>query len=240
MLTDIKDIFYESYVSSGQARYSGFYDLKSGKAIYFKYLINKWLPSDRSVSIADVACGYGLFLKLLKEKNYTNISGCELSFEQYSIAKKHGVEEIENIGLYEYLDKVSTKDVFVFLDIIEHFDKVAAFSILETAYKKTKTNGYLILHLPNAEGVFGNKIRYADITHEMSYTKESIIQLLNIIGYVNIEVFEDKPIIHNIKSFGRRVLWSLFTLPYRLLLLAEMGSFRSPLSACILVIARKK
>ncbi len=238
-MENIKDVFYQNYVSSGQAGYNGLYNLKSGKAFYFKYIIDKHIPSDREVRIVDIACGYGLFLKLLKQKKYNNIFGCELSVEQYSLAKKNGVEEIENIGLQEYLEKITKKDVFVFLDIIEHFDRLEAFRILATAFEKTEINGILILHLPNAEGIFGGKIRYADITHEMSYTKESISQLLNIIGYKNIKVYEDKPIVHNLKSLVRRIFWDLLTFPYRLLAMSETGSFKNPLSACFLVIAKK-
>lgn len=100
--------------------------------------------------------------------------------------------------------------------------------------------GRLIVHVPNAQGIFGMRVRYGDLTHERAFSPKSIKQLLRTAGFSNIQVFEDKPIVHGFASLCRRLLWTALTLVPRLLLLTESPSAESlALSQNILVTAVK-
>jgi hypothetical protein len=99
--------------------------------------------------------------------------------------------------------------------------------------------GKFVFHVPNAEGIFGTRIRYSDITHEQSFTLTSAIQLLRAVGFCNISGHEDKPIPHGVKRAVRRLIWEIGTIPFRLLLLAENGTGGAILSQNMLVVAYK-
>jgi hypothetical protein len=99
-----------------------------------------------------------------------------------------------------------------------------------------REGGKLVIHTANAEGIFGNKIRYADITHEQAFTQNTLSQLGIYTGYRNIECYEDKPQIYSITSAIRRVLWQVLTLKYRLVHAAECGTFKVILSQNFLTI----
>jgi hypothetical protein len=125
------------------------------------------------------------------------------------------------------------------MDILEHLTKQELFECLDMVSQSLNTNGMVVIHVPNAEGLFGMRIRYGDMTHENCFTQQSIKQLLNVCGFKTIECFEDKPVIHGAKSFVRYILWKVLTFPFRLILLAETGSFNSILSQNMLVVAKK-
>jgi hypothetical protein len=51
------------------------------------------------------------------------------------------------------------------------------------------------------------------------------------------ECFEDKPVVHGVKSLIRRILWELGSAPTRLLSLAETGGSGAILSQNLLFVA---
>jgi len=125
------------------------------------------------------------------------------------------------------------------MDILEHLEKGELLALLDQVYASLRSDGIVIIHVPNAEGLFGMRIRYGDLTHENCFTPRSIEQALNACSFHHVVCFEDKPIIHGAKSLLRRIIWELLTAPPRLLLAAETGSTRSILSQNMLVIAGK-
>ena len=125
------------------------------------------------------------------------------------------------------------------MDVLEHLEKNEMFELLDKAFAKLNDNGALIIHVPNADGVNGMRIRYGDLTHETCFNPSSLTQLLSACGFKNIRFYEDKPIVHGFKSLIRSLLWKLLTAAPRLLLLIETGTSNHILSQNILVVARK-
>jgi hypothetical protein len=99
--------------------------------------------------------------------------------------------------------------------------------------------GVCLAHVPNAEGLHGMRIRYGDFTHESAFTPQSADQIFRTIGFSAVQAYEDKPVMHGIKSICRRVLWDGLTLYPRLVLLAETGSAGAILSQNFLIRATK-
>lgn len=91
--------------------------------------------------------------------------------------------------------------------------------------------------MPNAEGIFGSRIRYGDLTHEQAFTASSIRQMFGALRFGKTECFEDKPVVHGMKSLVRRILWELGSAPARLLSLAETGGSGVILSQNLLFVA---
>lgn len=237
-----KDRFYDGYISSGQssADADGKELFSHRKPVYIN-LINNHFPKDRSSSIIDLGCGHGSFLYFIKKSGYNNCLGIELSKEEVALAHKYGIPEVNHSELQSYLATNQEKyDVILLMDILEHLESQEVINLLDNISARLSPNGRLIMHVPNAEGIFGMRIRYGDFTHENSFTPKSVEQILNITGFENIQVFEDKPPIHGLTSLVRRFLWTLLTFRYRLLLAAETGYLRFILSQSMLVVAYKK
>ncbi|MFB6216852.1 MAG: class I SAM-dependent methyltransferase, partial [Candidatus Aenigmatarchaeota archaeon] len=112
------------------------------------------------------------------------------------------------------------------------------FRILEEVNRVLRGGGKCVIHVPNAQGIFGMRVRYGDLTHERAFTPKSIQQLLRTTGFTNVQVFEDKPVVHGLMSFFRRIVWELTTLIPRLTLLSESpGAESLALSQNMLVTA---
>lgn len=234
-----KQRLYNSYVSTEQAgqNIDRAY-LDKGNYPYLARLIKKHLPGKKDISIADMACGHGRLIYCLKKYGYHNIQGVDISAEQVELAHEFGLMEVKCQSIESFLDgKKDAYDVLLLIDILEHLDKGQLFVLLDLVNNSLGHKGIVVIHVPNAEGIFGGKIRYSDFTHENSFTTQSMTQILTACGFKNIKCLEDKPVVHGLKSLIRFVLWQILTLPYRLLMAAETGVTKCILSQNMLVIA---
>lgn len=234
---------YRSYVSSGQAR-----DSDTSAAEHFRpprahltSIIRRHFPAERSTPIVDVGCGHGSLLYFLRQAGYTNLQGVDTSEEQVALAGRLGVAGVlcgDALGFLRGLGDSSVGVVGLF-DVLEHLTRAEAFELAHEVGRVLAPGGRCIGHVPNAEGIFGMRIRYGDLTHEQAFTKQSVGQMFRSLQYSGVECFEDKPVAHGLKSLVRRVLWDAGTLPFRLLFMAETGASGAILSQNLLFVARK-
>ncbi len=235
---------YGAYVSSGQAGATPVMDDARAtfafKKPYANYLINSFLPGNKSAAILDLGCGYGPYVYHLKEAGYTNVTGVDASAEQVALAHAMGVREVLLADITAFLQQTTdTYDVVLLMDVLEHLTTAESVALLDLVYAKLTDTGKLLIHTPNAEGIFGMSIRYGDLTHETAFTATSMQQLLAIIGFKSVSCHEDRPLVHGAVSLVRRWLWTLLTLRFRLLLMAETGGTRFILSQNMLTIGSK-
>ena len=240
-----KDRLYQSYVSSGQAANTG--DASSpdsffrSRAPYLRQVLSKFIAPDRQLKIVDLGCGPGAFLYFLKLAGYTNISGVDVSPEQIEQAHRLGLTEAKQGQLKSFLNETAPEsvDVVLLFDVLEHLSREELFTTLDEVYRILRTGGRCIVHVPNAEGLYGMRIRYGDLTHELAFTPQALQQLFATVGFGSIQSFEDKPCVHGILSGLRRAVWAAGTLPHRMLLAAETGQTQFILSQNMLAVAKK-
>ena len=115
-------------------------------------------------------------------------------------------------------------DVIVAFDVIEHFTKDELLPFLDQVQRVLRKGGKWIIHVPNAEGPFGSRMRHWDFTHELGFTRTSMIQMLKSSGFSAVSCFEDTPIVHGLKSLVRWILWKMIRGGLRLYLAAETGA----------------
>ena len=239
---DWKKRLYDAYVSSGQATDMGAPEnLFRSRAPSIKALIKQHIPQDRGTRIVDLGCGYGAYLHFLRQAGYEDICGIDVSSEQVELAHRIGVPEVEHDDLNGFLEHApsSSFHVVLLIDVIEHLTRQDLFDTLDEVYRILKPGGRCIAHVPNAEGLYGMRIRYGDLTHELAFAPRSAQQLFTTLSFREVECFEDKPVMHNLKSLVRRIIWDVFTLVPRLLLTAETGETRFVLSQNMLMVAVK-
>jgi len=240
---DWKSRLYDSYVSNKQAGIANDSEksLNSSRSFYIRSLITRHIPINRDSRIVDLGCGYGLFLYELRQAGYQKIGGVDHSGEQVKVAHSLGIRDVEQGDIKEYLIRLPDRsvDVVLIMDVLEHLTREELFVILDEVLRVLDAGGICMAHVPNAEGLFGMRIRYGDLTHEQAYTSKSIRQAFLTVGFSTPRCVEDKPVVHGLMSLTRRALWEIGTIYPRVLLAAETGEFRTILSQNMLVIAQK-
>ncbi len=181
----------------------------TGYLHYFRRLVRKHFPDDRNARILDLGCGYGIFIHALQEAGYGDVRGVDGSLEQVQAAIRLGISGVEHGELREALasEPSNTVDVVICFDVIEHFTKGELLGLVDSVHRILKPGGRWLLHVPNAESPFWGRIRYGDYTHEQAFTRESLRQLLLCSGFSRVSCFEDRPVVHGLKSAVRALLW---------------------------------
>lgn len=238
-----KERLYATYVASGQAYFMG-----SDPEIayrprkhYINQVIAKYLPDNKESNILDLGCGHGAFLYFLAQAGYRNAIGIDTSSEQIDAARQQGIHNVLHGDAFEYLCSLKSEsvDIVMALDLLEHLDKQELLDFTDQIHRVLRTGGICLAHVPNAEGLQGLRIRFGDLTHYLAFTRSSVRQLFQTIGFSGIECFEERPVIHGVASMLRRLIWDFGTLPIRLLFAAETGDAGVILSCNLVVRATK-
>jgi SAM-dependent methyltransferase len=200
-----------------------------------------WLPQRKDASILEVGCGSGRLLHFFKAREYTNITGVDISQEQVQLAKKI-VEAVVQADILEFLENVDkTYNLIIGLDIIEHFQKDEVLRFLDACYKALEPHGRIILQTPNAQSPFGPAVFYGDFTHEICFTPNGLQRVLNLCGFHKVQVRETGPVVHGLASALRYVFWRMTRLGLKLWSLIETGNREdSVFTRTFLISAHKK
>lgn len=197
----------------------------SPRAPYLKRLIRQHLPVDKNVKILDLGCGHGALIHFARLAGYANILGVDGSPEQVLAARRLGIEGVDEGDVVATLAKCPTAslDCIVAFDLIEHFTRDELLGVIDDVKRVLVPGGIWIIHTPNGESPFASRVRYGDVTHELSFTRTSIAQLLYASGFSDVSSYEDTPVPHGLKSVGRWVIWRIIRAVLRLYLAAETG-----------------
>lgn len=191
----------------------------------FAALYRCFLPSQRDADILEVGCGSGSFLYFLRGEGYTRVHGIDVAEEQVALARGLGIQDVEVADAFPYLSAHPTVyDLIVALDVIEHFTKDEVLLFLDRVRHALRPGGSLLLRTPNADSPFHSWIRYADFTHEVTFTPVSMRQVLRATGFADIEVVPLEPYVHGAASAIRWLLWKVIKQGIRLYLLVEQGT----------------
>ncbi|MFN3739295.1 MAG: class I SAM-dependent methyltransferase [Thermodesulfovibrionales bacterium] len=186
-----------------------------------------FIPTSKDSKILDVACGAGHFLYFLIKEGYRNVYGIDISEKQLEIARNMGITSVERADLFEYLPNHPQEyDLIVANDIIEHLKKEEIFNFLDLIWKALKPEGKAIISTCNASSLFGARSRYIDITHEVSFTPESLYEVLMVTGFNDIKIYGEEPVIHDLRSFIRALLWRFTTKILKIYVSIETGTGR--------------
>jgi 2-polyprenyl-3-methyl-5-hydroxy-6-metoxy-1,4-benzoquinol methylase len=192
---------------------------------YLKRLMTQHVPADRNARILDLGCGKGTLLRALQRQGYMNLTGIDASLSQIEAARSRDIGIVKRIDAVSFLrhSRASEFDVIITFDVIEHLTRKELLVLGKELFRVLAPGGRWIVHAPNASGIFGNRVRYADVTHEQAFTPESVRQWSAKLGFVSAKCYEDKPVIHGCKSLVRRVVWELVRTGAALCLVAESG-----------------
>lgn len=212
------------------------------RAPYLCRLIKMHFPASLDARILEIGCGHGALIYYAKGLGYKYIEGVDTSLEQVEEAFKLGLRDnVRQEDLMKTLSQCVDKsyDAIIALDVIEHMTKSELLDLVEEFHRVLRSEGKLILHMPNAASPFFGRVRYGDYTHEQAFTQSSLSQLLIAYEFSEIQCFEDTPIVHGVKSFARWITWKVVRTIYRLILAAETGSVNEIFTQSFLAVAVK-
>lgn len=182
--------------------------------------------SNKSARVIDIGTGNGMFLKVLHDAGFENVSGHEIAGEDLS-----GVKDIaENI--YQDFDYQTipseTFDVVTLLDVVEHV--VSPHYLLENAFRILKPGGYVYFHTPVVTRTDRmmhkflkvpalNKIPKmwqmgrTSVFHLQNYSERSLEKLLKDCSFTNIDIKVKNELSWNVSTYVRVYLTDKIGLP---------------------------
>jgi SAM-dependent methyltransferase len=191
----------------------------------YDYYFRGLLPEKKDAAIVDLGCGSGRLLYFFKERGYTNVTGVDISPEQVQLARQV-VPHVFQANIMDFLQSHSKSfDMITGLDIIEHFHKDEVLRFLDLCIQALKEGGRLILQTNNAESPWGTMHRYNDFTHEVCFSTNVLLRLLNLFGFEHVEAREQGPVPWGYSLFSsvRYVVWQVIRLGLMLWNVVETG-----------------
>jgi len=195
------------------------------RAPYLERLIRDHFPENKETAILDLGCGAGAMEYFARRQGFGNITGIDRSPQQVAAARSLGLTGVREGEVLEVLEtlKAASQGLVIAFDILEHFTKDELLVLVDRVARVLKSGGKFLIHVPNGESPFGGRVRYADFTHELAFTRESLSQLLNACGFSQIHCYEDLLVPHGILSGSRWLMWKFIRGILRFYLAVETG-----------------
>jgi 2-polyprenyl-3-methyl-5-hydroxy-6-metoxy-1,4-benzoquinol methylase len=185
-------------------------------------LIAPHLPENRDAVVLDCGCGEGYIVSWLQARGYRRAGGIDASPEEVTVARSLGLP-VECSEIAPALAARSgAVDFLILRNVLEHLYKSEVVGMLSAARTALRPGGTIWIQVPNAESPFGARLRYADFTHELAFTQDSISQVLRVTGFSDVRV---SPVRMGFRGL-RGMLWKAMEAFYKLMLTAELGKGR--------------
>lgn len=176
----------------------------------------------------------------LRQIGYSYVEGVDSSAEQVELAEKLGIDRVYEADAVEFLSSKKEKYDIVFArDFFEHLNKNELLEISEIILDSLGKDGILIVQTANAETLFGARLLYSDMTHEIAFTKTSIEQLLLVAGFSSVKAYPMRPVVHGFFSFVRYCVFRMMETFLHVALLVATGYKKGIFTQCILCVAKK-
>jgi 2-polyprenyl-3-methyl-5-hydroxy-6-metoxy-1,4-benzoquinol methylase len=239
-----RDQFYKNYYKTQASRYTDAAEAdqiaNSEKTLSIEIL--PLMPSDKEVSILELACGHGTLLGLLQKHGYSNTTGIDISDDQVEKSKQLGVANVQCGDIQSFLSQSGESyDVIIGVDIIEHFKKSELLSLLEAIKNRLNPGGQVVFRTPNCDAPLGTTFCYGDFTHQIYLNYFSAEQVLLAMDFTSITISGSYVGVSNpLKNIFRSVLWVALKFWCKMVLFASGRSAKKVLFTPNLVISGRK
>jgi len=175
--------FYSTY-----EKFREYVSPKIGKTQQRYFSKNYWIPCelDRSMSVLEIGCGTGLFLKYIHQRGVSEFLGIDMDPKVLDFLPDELRSKVEIIDVNEFLLSLPETDKFdrvVMIDIFEHFSPGEGVSLLNRLKPHLKENGGVVVRVPNMASPWAHTFQHGDLTHKAGYTSGSLRQLGLKAGY---------------------------------------------------------
>ena len=176
------DSFWEApeNIEKGFARFGQFYRRN--------YLDR--LPKNIASKVLVISCGYGYFVKLLKDVGYSDVLGIDSDPAKVRIATGKGLNcKVESA--FAFLENPpGSYDVIIAEQEINHLTKEEIILFLDLCRKNLVKGGILLVHsLNGANPITGSEALAQNFDHYTPLTEYSLRQILGHTGFGDVNVF---------------------------------------------------
>ncbi len=185
----IPEDFYSTY-----EKFREYVSPKIGKTQIRYFSKNYWDPCEfmQSMSVLEIGCGTGLFLKYIHQEGISDLLGIEADPKVLEFLPNELRSKVEIVGVNEFLLSLPETDKFdriVMIDVFEHFSPGEGVSLLNRLKPHLKGGGGVVVRVPNMASPWAHTVQFGDLTHKAKYTSGSLRQLGLKAGY-DCQVFE--------------------------------------------------
>jgi 2-polyprenyl-3-methyl-5-hydroxy-6-metoxy-1,4-benzoquinol methylase len=188
----------------------------------FAFNYKKFFPRDKNARLLDIGVGRGEMLSLFKNLGYVNYFGIDISSSCVDFCRSLGlnVELVDSIISF-MKDKSETYDLITMIDVLEHIPKDEVIPTLKSIHSSLKSDGILIIQVPNLNSPEGFLHMFNDFSHLNGFNEHSLSQVLIAAGFKHIYFQPFETIIGNsikkrIKRFLREIIYFKYKLERRI------------------------
>ncbi|MBT6096733.1 MAG: class I SAM-dependent methyltransferase [Rhodospirillaceae bacterium] len=137
------------------------------------------------MSVLELGCGNGLFLRFLAYLGVENFIGVD---GDSRIMEEIPVELASTVRISDFADYFSNEaperpfDRIVLFDVLEHFTPEDAAILLKSASEILSPDGRIVIRVPNMASPLALGVQYNDVTHRTAFSPGSIRQVASVAG----------------------------------------------------------
>lgn len=177
---------YQNYLPTDQSEIEDWKYMMSGVFRKSLDIIDKSTYNTNPKKLLDIGCGYGFFLQMATERNWT-ASGIDLSEKATSYAKSKGLDA-SNTNLFEKNYRDEEFNVITMFYVLEHLPNPTKY--LQEVYRILKPHGLLLIRVPHTTPIakmlktfnIPNKL-YDAPSHLSDFSPRTIKQLLKKVKF---------------------------------------------------------
>jgi O-antigen chain-terminating methyltransferase len=182
--------------AAGDAPYVAFENRFRGSRDEIRERLRGYVEAFRGLGpVADLGCGRGEFLELLREANVDAV-GAETNAQAAAECRKRGLA-VEERGLLDFLagrPAGSLGGVFA-AQVVEHLPPAVLQGALREAHRALRPGGLLVLETVNTRSVLAFLEVFArDLTHEKPLHSETLAFLVAAAGFTDVRVEMRSPV----------------------------------------------
>jgi|SRR3989344_7025198 len=212
---------------------------------YIKYNFSDLIDikSEEKYSVLEIGPGMGEFVCYLNKLGVKNIDVVDNDREILKrINNKHKIRKTICTEDVSKLSGNSGKyDLVIMIQVLEHISPAKYTEVLSMLYASLKPLGKLIIVVPNAGNPLGLVERYADLQHYISFTEQSLKDLVGLSGIkdysLSLQGFEIPP--YSLINVARIFLQKTLHLLLFFALVINGGNFFRIMTPNISVIVKK-
>ena len=172
--------------------------------------IRQYDPS--SSPVLDVGCSGGYLVEALAELGWADLTGVDLSPRDIEVAAlRVPAATFVHAPADEYLQTNPLKfDVVICRAVLEHTPKAEVIPLVSALAGALRPRGVAVVDVPNMDWLFAGHERYMDFTHEVGFTRESLLQVMEstfrdvVIKTVDHRTLHDRTSVRS--RIGRRLM----------------------------------
>jgi 2-polyprenyl-3-methyl-5-hydroxy-6-metoxy-1,4-benzoquinol methylase len=196
---------------------------------------------DKAARILDIGCGAGEIIEFFLQNGYKNVWGVDVSETEIHLAQQRVGDRALLADANKFLGETDAPfDLVIMNAVIEHFPLEDAHRVLDSIGRHLTANGRLVIRTLNCANPLSLYRRYADLTHTIGFTPESITQLLLLSGLEVEGVYAGNAFKKNLGALLSRMLHRCYEFGFKLLMRSwGIQRFPETLNPDMLAIARR-